>query len=181
MCRYPGYYITRNLFFIMYAIYRIADVEQYNCLKTIIFIRYFKKFPLGIYTKLFVRNWPCRNCSCIQYDFVYNHTTRNPGGGFLKLWLRLRYFVLVVDIIRILWKYTHFVEISTSRGSYLHFVDISVFHGYYPHFVEISTFSGYYPNFREISTFHGCYPHFVDISTFCLHYLHWPHYELPSS
>ena len=40
----------------------------------------------------------------------------------------------------LLWKYPHFVQIST-------------FHGYYPHFVEIPTFRGYYPHFVYISVF----------------------------
>ena len=78
-------------------------------------------------------------------------------------------FVLVVDNIRILWKYPHFVEMSTFHGYYPHFVDISVFLGYSPHFVEISTFCGYfriywkYSPFVDILCISWIYPDFMDI------------------
>ena len=51
----------------------------------------------------------------------------------------------------LLWKYPHFVEISTFRR-------------YYPHFVEISTIYGYYLYFMYRSVFCVDYPHFVKYS-----------------
>ena len=39
--------MTRNLFFISYMISRVADIKWYNWIKTLIFIKYFERFPLG--------------------------------------------------------------------------------------------------------------------------------------
>ena len=83
----------------------------------------------------------------------------NDTSCRVKLWLRLRYFVLVMDVIHISWKYHHFMEISTFCGYSPHFVDVSVFCGYSPFFVKISMFCGYYPQVVEISTFRRYYPH----------------------
>ena len=48
--------------------------------KTIIFIKWFEKFPLGTLTFLAVF-WRKRNCIIFKYDFVYNHRLKKHGGG----------------------------------------------------------------------------------------------------
>ena len=72
----------------------------------------------------------------------------------VKLWLRLRYFVLVVDIIGILRKYPRSVDIICISWIYPHFVDISALCGYYPHFVDIICM-GHITSYLDCNVFHG--------------------------
>ena len=74
---------NKKTIYILYAICRVVDFKRYNWLKTIIFIKWFEKFSLGILTF-----WPFfgqrRNCIIIQYGSVYNHRSKTGVGGVLK-------------------------------------------------------------------------------------------------
>ena len=45
-----------------------------------------------VLVSFFFRNLPFRNCTFIQYYFVYNPCTRNPGGGGVLKFEGFKYF-----------------------------------------------------------------------------------------
>ena len=69
--------LNKESSFISYVISKVADFEGYNWLK--IFHKIIREIPSS-YTIFFFRNWLRRNFTSLQYDFVYNHCSTNPGG-----------------------------------------------------------------------------------------------------
>ena len=84
-------------------------------------------------------------------------------GGVLKLWLRLRYLVLVLDITCISWKYPSSVDLICISWIYLYFVDIIWILLKYPCSVIIFWILWKYPRSVDIIHISLIYKNFVDI------------------
>ena len=65
------------------SLYRLAEIQGPDELpkiwKTLAPLT--KEASGALYIKLFFRNKPRRNFNFLQSDFMYNHCTRNLGGG----------------------------------------------------------------------------------------------------